>query len=142
MAKQLREQKRLCEARLRELDKQAEVLELKKRVHDQEVKLGLRRERKKPTWSKAMMVIIFLVCIEIIIYSEAVMWKSGDLSGLYSLIAAAASMFGTFWAYSVKSTAQNSKGGITYDMAMLQMQGADQPSLPDEVADDDEVTEE
>lgn len=87
---------------------------------------------KKPSWTKVMMVIIVAVCIEIIIYSEVVMWLRYDLSALYALVGVPAAMFGVFWSYSEKSKAENSKGGITYDMAMKELEEK-QPELdPDE----------
>ncbi|MCC8047314.1 MAG: hypothetical protein LIP12_17810 [Clostridiales bacterium] len=82
----------------------------------------MKRKRKKPSWSKLMMVVIIGVCIEIIIYSEVAMWARYDLSALYALIGVPAAMFGTFWTYCEKSKAENTKGGITYDMAMKDME--------------------
>ncbi|MCC8066904.1 MAG: hypothetical protein LIO94_07360 [Clostridiales bacterium] len=110
------------ESRLKELDEKQEAIELKKKVRDREIQLGLRRDWKKPAWSKAMMILIFAVCIEIIIYSEWVMFTRYDLSALYALIGVPAAMFGVFWTYCEKSKAENTKGGITYDTAMKKME--------------------
>lgn len=106
------------EKRLQELDRLEEQLKLKKQVEERERELGLRWTFKKPTWAKTMMVAMVLICLEIIVYSEIVMWAYWDLSALYALIGVPASMFGIFWAYCEKSKAENTKGGIVYDMAM------------------------
>lgn len=108
------------EQRLKDLDQMAEEIELRKKVQDRERELGLRPTRKKPAWGKAMMVVIYAICIEIVIYAEVVMWLHFDLSALYVLIGVPAAMFSVFWAYAQKSAKENTKGGIVYDMNMLQ----------------------
>lgn len=107
-------------ARLRELDRVEQRIKLKKKVEDKERELGLRKTRRKTEWSKIMMLLIYAICLEIVIYAEIVMWVHYDLSALYALIGVPAAMFGVFWAYAAKSRAQNTKGGITYDLAMMQ----------------------
>lgn len=162
MARQRWKQKREYTARLRELEKQKELLELKKQVRDREIELGIRKPRRKPCWSKAMMAVVYVICIEIIVYAEAVMWVRHDLSALYALIGVPAAMLGVFWAYAEKSKCENTKGGITYDIALreapekepaggeLEPSEADIPiqgdaggpqstGVEDEVAADDEV---
>lgn len=75
------------EKRMKELDQIAEEQQLRQQVRDRERELGLRRTRKKPAWGKAMMAVIYGLCIEIVIYAEIVMWMRFDLSALYALIA-------------------------------------------------------
>lgn len=94
-------------------------------VRDRERELGLRRTRKKPAWGKAMMAVIYGLCIEIVIYAEIVMWMRFDLSALYALIGVPAAMFGVFWAYAQKSAKENTKGGIVYDMNIRQAETDD-----------------
>jgi len=102
--------------------------------------------KKKLPWGKAMMAVVFGLCIEIVLYAEIAMWFKNDMSALYALIGVPAAMVGTFWAYASKSRAENTEGGITYDMAMRQY-GQNVPPVgreadaEDEVADDDEVVE-
>lgn len=108
------------EERMKELDRIAAEMQMKKRVQERERELGLSPTRTKPAWGKAMMVVIYAICIEIVIYAEIVMWVHFDLSALYVLIGVPAAMFSVFWAYAQKSAKENTKGGIVYDMNMLQ----------------------
>ncbi len=119
-------------ARMRELDRQEQQLKLKKKVEDRERELGIRHTWKRPEWSKIMMLLIYVLCIEIVIYAEIVMWVHYDLSALYALIGVPAAMFGVFWAYAAKSRAQNTKGGITYDLAMMQANNDAAPEEPEQ----------
>ena len=107
------------------LDQIAEEQQLRQQVRDRERELGLRRTRKKPAWGKAMMAVIYGLCIEIVIYAEIVMWMRFDLSALYALIGVPAAMFGVFWAYAQKSAKENTKGGIVYDMNIRQAETDD-----------------
>ena len=53
------------EKRMKELDQIAEEQQLRQRVRDRERELGLRHTRKKPAWGKAMMAVVYGLCIEI-----------------------------------------------------------------------------
>lgn len=106
------------EKRLRQLERTEKTLALKKQVEDKEKELGIRRTFKRPAWSKVMLVFMVLICLEIIIYAEVVMWTHYDLSALYALVGVAASLAAAIWAYCEKSKAENTKGGIIYDTAM------------------------
>lgn len=103
-----------------------------------------KKSKKKPSWGKIMMAVVFGLCIEIVLYAEAVMWVKSDISALYALIGVPAAMVGTFWAYASKSKAENTEGGITYDMAMRQYDQATPTTVQDaedEVVEDDEVAD-
>ena len=82
--------------------------------------MAQRKQRKKPSWSKLMMVVIIAICVEIVIYSEVAMWVKDNFDALYVLLGIPAAMFGVFWSYTEKSKVENSAGGITYDMAMME----------------------
>ena len=113
------------ERRLRQLAREEETLTLKKQVEDREKALGLRRSFKKPAWAKIMMAAMVLICLEIIVYAEVVMWKHYDLSALYALVGVAASLSLAIWAYCEKSKAENTKGGIVYEKAMQENDNED-----------------
>lgn len=111
------------ERRLEQLDRIENRLSLKRQVEEREKELGLRRSFKKPAWCKVIMVAMVIICLEIIIYTEVVMWTRGDLSALYALVGVAASLAAAIWAYCEKSKAENTKGGIVYDAALKQNDG-------------------
>ncbi len=104
--------------------KLAEIQEKNKR---KEYRRLLREERKKsrakfklPSTSKLILLVAFLLCLEIIIFCEYMMIKTGDLSSLYSMIGVASALIPLCLGYYFKSKAENTAGGITYDMAMLE----------------------
>ncbi len=124
-----RPEKKNYEMRLAELDEKEKELALKHKVLDREKQLGLRPTFKKPAFSKIMMLIMTILCIEIIIYSEVVMWVHYDLSALYAVVGIAAALAASIWSYHEKSKTENSEGGIVYDTAMkkLELENADPP---------------
>lgn len=84
------------------------------------------RQKYKPTkkieTSKIVVAVIFMVCIEIIVYSQWVMYRLADLTALITLLGIPACMTTAAVAYLNKSAKQNTKNGITYELAMLEKQ--------------------
>jgi len=89
--------------------------------------------KKKISTSKLVLLVVFIICIEIIIFAEIMMNKYGDLSAMYALIGVPVSLVPIVLGYFNKSKAQNTVGGITYDMAML-----DRTQELNSAVDDDE----
>ena len=75
--------------------------------------------KKKWSTSKIVLLVVFIMCIEILIFAEIMMNKYGDLSAMYALIGVPVSLVPIVLGYYHKSARENSQGGITYDMAML-----------------------
>lgn len=86
---------------------------------------------KKLAWSKIMMIVMIIICVQIIVFSEWIMWLYADLSSLYALVGIAAALAASVWAYCDKSKAENTKGGIVYDSA-LGLPNAPKPENPEE----------
>ena len=82
-------------------------------------------KHKLPSTSKIVLLAVFLLCIEIIVFSEYAMIVLADASAMYVLIGIPATLVPTIIAYYQKSKAENTKGGITYDMAMLEKEQQD-----------------
>lgn len=106
-----------------EFDRRMDVL--KERNLSIERRRELRRERfkyipkiKLPTTSKLVLIVSAALCIEIVAFCQYVMLITLDLSALYAMIGVVASVVPVVLGYFMKSKAQNTKGGITYDMAM------------------------
>lgn len=78
--------------------------------------------KKKWSTSKIVLLVVFILCIEIVIFSEVMMNKFGDLSAMYALIGVPVSLVPICLGYFKKSSIENSVNGITYDMAMLDRQ--------------------
>lgn len=103
------------------------LAEIQEKNKQKEYRRLLREERKKsrtkfklPSTSKLILLVAFLLCLEIIIFCEYMMVKTGDLSSLYAMIGIASALIPLCLGYYFKSKAENTAGGITYDMAMLE----------------------
>ena len=103
------------------------LADIQEKNKQKEYRKLVREERKKsrtkiklPSTSKLILLVAFLLCLEIIIFCEYMMVKTGDLSSLYSMIGVASALIPLCLGYYFKSKAENTAGGITYDMAMLE----------------------
>ena len=113
--------------------------EIKNNNISKERKRKLREEKRKymfkfkmPSTSKLVLLGMILLCLEIIIFCEYVMISLGDTSALYVLIGIPATLIPVIWAYYSKAKSENTAGGITYDMAMKQMQHPNEDVYNDE----------
>lgn len=85
-----------------------------------------KRKFKKPSTSKIVLWAIILLNLQIVLFVEAAMMRWGDLSAAYALIGIPATLIPTVWGYYSKSKAENTVGGITYDMAMKDYESEDE----------------
>lgn len=108
--KEFERRKAIIEYRNKEIEQEHILRELKK-VH--------RKKSNKPSMSKAILLMVLFFCIEIAIFAEVFMWHFGDSSALYALIGIPAALIPIVIAYYVKAKAENTVGGIVYDMAMM-----------------------
>lgn len=79
-----------------------------------------RNKIKLPSTTKLVMTYLFILLNTVLIYAMVAMWHFSDLSYLGVLITDIAAQLITFFIYTVKSTKENTVGGITYDLAMKQ----------------------
>lgn len=105
-------------ARLKDIQEKNKSKERKRKLKAEKSKY--KTKRKLPSTSKIVLFVVFLLCIEIIIFSEYAMIILEDASAMYVLIGVPTTLVPTIVAYYHKSRAENTKGGITYDMAMLE----------------------
>lgn len=77
-----------------------------------------KKKFKMPSTSKIVLWAVILLNIEIILFVEHAMIKWGDFSSAYALIGIPATLIPTVWGYYSKSKAENTVGGIVYDIAM------------------------
>ena len=74
--------------------------------------------KKKVSTSKLLIGFIFINCIVVEIYSMWVMYTLADLSALSVLMTAIIGETFAYAVYSIKSTKENTQGGIVYDLAL------------------------
>ena len=104
-------EKHRLELRNKQLAQQLELEELKNKY---------KKKRKKPTMSKIVLLLVLFFCLEIAIFAEAYMWHFADSAALYSLVGIPIALMPVVIAYFNKSKAENTSGGIVYDMAVLE----------------------
>ena len=104
---------------------ESELQKIQKKNESNERKRKLKEKRKRywpkfklPSTSKLVLMAVFLLCIEIVLYCEYAMIVLGDASAMYVLIGVPTTLVPTILAYYAKSQKENTAGGITYDMAM------------------------
>lgn len=110
----------------------AKLAKIEKRNAGIEYRRRLREERwkyfpkfVKPTTSKLVLIVAALLCLEIIIFCEYMIVKTGDTNALYAMVGAVASLASVVLGYFVKSTKENTIGGITFESAMANLGNSD-----------------
>lgn len=104
-----------------------ELAKIRVRNKSYERKKLLKAEKNKyhnkiklPSTTKLVMTYLFILLNTVLIYAMVAMWHFSDLSYLGVLITDIVAQLITFFIYTVKSTKENTVGGITYDLAMKQ----------------------
>lgn len=105
-------------SKMRVIQRRNESIDRYNKLKDEKKKVSINI--KKPTTDKLIAIYLFIILNVILVYSMISMWNFADLSCLGVLITDIAGQVITYYIYSKKATAQNTKGGITYDMAMLE----------------------
>lgn len=106
------------EKRLRKIQRKNESIERYNKLKQEKRNASIRF--KKLTADKLIAAYLFVILNVILVYAMFVMWYFADLSCLGVLITDIAGQVITYYIYAKKATAQNTKGGITYDLAMLE----------------------
>ena len=102
---------------LKQINKENESLKRLKSLREEQNKY--RPKIKLPSTSKLMAVYLFVILNIVLIYAIVSMYKLADLTYLGTLVTDVAAQILTYFIYSKKALAENSQGGITYDMAMM-----------------------
>ena len=115
--------------RLNDKEFQAKLKRIQKDNAYKEKNKLLREEREKgnkkiklPSTTKLIAVYLFAMLNTVLIYAMVVMFLFRDLTYLGVLITDIAAQILTFVVYSAKSAKENSRNGITYELAMMEKQ--------------------
>lgn len=94
-----------------------------------------KRKGKPQRWrlstSKTILFVVIALCIQIVAFCEYAMLVLSDASALYVLIGIPATLVPVIWGYYSKSKAENTAGGIIYDMAINQPQATGNTPIND-----------
>lgn len=122
------------------LQKQLQLWQLEKQIIIQrqdlqkdikQTKNRYKGQRKKLSTSKFLMLFLFISCSAVEFFTIFLTFKSlslgyVDFSALQSLITAVVAEVVGFAIYALKSTKENTKGGIVYQTAMIEAQQCNQ----------------
>lgn len=107
----------------------SELAKLQKRNENKERKRRLREERMKywpkfvlPSTSKIVLIVSAILCLEVLIFCQYMIVKTGDTNALYAMVGSLFTFMGIVLGYMVKSTKENTRNGITFETAMAQIQ--------------------
>lgn len=121
-------------SRLRKIKAENLTMERKRKLREEKNKY--RPKIKLPSTSKLILMFVSLLCIEILIFCQYVIIALGDTSALYAMIGVPVTLVPIILGYYFKSKSENTIGGITYDMAMAQMEQQNNSSEPIDVGSD------
>ena len=107
----------------------SKLAKVQKRNAGIEYRRRLREERMKywpkfvlPSTSKIVLIVAAILCVEILFFCQWMIVKTGDTNALYAMVGVITALASIVIGYFVKSTRQNTVGGITYETAMAQLQ--------------------
>lgn len=99
----------------------------KKRNDNIEYRRMLRKERMKywpkfvmPSTSKIVLIVAAILCVEILFFCQYMILKTGDTNALYAMVGTIATLATVVLGYFVKSTRENTAGGLVYESTMAE----------------------
>lgn len=92
-----------------------------------------KKKKKLPATSKLVLLGVFLVCIEILIFAQFAMIKLRDISAMYTLIGVPVTLVPVTLGYYWKSKSENTASGITYETTMYELQQGKEIEQNDDV---------
>ena len=109
----------------------SKLAKLQRRNESIERRRRLREERMKyfpkfvlPSTSKIVLIVSAILCLEILAFCQYMIVSTGDTNALYAMVGALFTFMGIVLGYFVKSTKQNTTGGITFETAMANIQSS------------------
>ena len=120
--------------KLKQIKEQNKQIEMKRNLKEAKVK---RFQLKKPNTSKLIVFVVFVICLQILWFSEHMVNLTGDTSYMYALIGIPTALIPTVLGYYAKASKENQIGGITYDTAMSNLETQEKPVY--DIASDDEA---
>lgn len=107
------------EARMKKIQEKNASIERKLKLEKEKDKH--KKKFKWPSTSKLVLLVVFLLCLQIVIFCEYVMIVMGDTSALYVLIGIPATLVPTVISYYNKARAENTEHGIVYERTMYEL---------------------
>lgn len=107
---------RQYESNMREITQKNRQIEMRKKLRAEKTKHY--PQFKFPSTSKLVLFVVIALCLQIVGFCEFIMYKTSDTSAMYALIGLPVTLVPVIWGYYSKSKAENTEGGIVYEMAV------------------------
>lgn len=107
---------RQYEVSMKEITQKNRQIEMRKKLREEKRKHYPRF--KLPSTSKIVLFAVIVLCLQIVGFCEFIMFKTSDTSAMYALIGLPVTLVPVIWGYYSKSKAENTEGGIVYEMAL------------------------
>lgn len=115
----------------------SKLAKIQRRNQSREYRRLLREERRRhwpkfvmPSTSKIVLIVAALLCVEILAFCQYMIVVTGDTNALYAMVGALFTFMGIVLGYFVKSTKENTEGGVTYLAAQAQLKPPSVIGLP------------
>lgn len=107
------------DTQMEKIKKKNESIERKRKLKEEKNKYGFKL--KLPSTSKLIVLAVFLMCIEILIYTQYAVIVTGDTSALITLLGIPVTLVPTLFSYYSKAKAENTASGIVYEKTMYEL---------------------
>jgi hypothetical protein len=104
------------DSKLAKLQKKNESIERRRRLREERMKYWPKFIM--PSTSKIVLIVAAILCVEILFFCQWMIVKTGDSNALYAMVGVVVSLATIVLGYFVKSTKENTVGGITFETAM------------------------
>lgn len=125
------------EKKIKKAKEKNEKLRQKQKL--EKIKYKYKQKRKPLSASKMVLLGAVILCVQITIFCEYMMWRTMDLSSMYVLIGIVPSLSGVILGYYLKSKSENTVGGIIFETAMEELRQLGSTSLTDELDEDEDI---
>lgn len=103
-------------AKLERIRRRNCTLEYKRLLKEE--KLKFKQKTTLPSTSKIVLIVAAILCVEILFFCQYMIVITGDTNALYAMVGTIATLASVVLGYFVKSTRENTSGGLIYESAM------------------------
>lgn len=120
--------------RLKKIKKKNDSKRLTQKLNKEKNKYS--KQKKPLSASKMVLLGAVILCVQITLFCEFMMWRTMDLSSMYVLIGIVPSLSGVILGYYLKSKSENTVGGIIFETAMEELRQSGFSSAADNSVDE------
>lgn len=108
------------DSKLAKAKRRNEAIEYRRRLREERMKHWPKFVR--PSTSKIVLIVAAILCVEILFFCQWMIVRTGDTNALYAMVGTIATLATVVLGYFVKSTRENTAGGLIYESTMADKQ--------------------